>query len=242
MRAERLPASKRSPFVPRQARCGNPGQGGAVSVGPIWHACIAICPAKHRFALYLTQIDKCLIFLSTKIDNKPDVTDVSIARRRQKLSHHLHLLKFCHSTESNAVRIQCINKNRVSVDASLGQLYTYRAKYVKTIAKYTKTIARYAKTIAKCEKQKAYGGLFPVILFTFCPLFSLFAFHSILPRKKLKDFVVYIFAALIKHEIRMKYEKCIASVLYFVEYFAKTFTKYPHRILCANYGFYVKAS
>ncbi len=31
-----------------QARSGDPGQGGAVSVGPIWHACIAICPAKHR--------------------------------------------------------------------------------------------------------------------------------------------------------------------------------------------------
>ncbi len=26
----------------------NPGQGGAVSVGPIWHAYIAICPTKHR--------------------------------------------------------------------------------------------------------------------------------------------------------------------------------------------------
>ncbi len=31
-----------------QARSGDPGQGGAVSVGPIWHACIAIRPAKHR--------------------------------------------------------------------------------------------------------------------------------------------------------------------------------------------------
>ncbi len=30
------------------ARSGDPGQGLAVSVGPIWHACIAICPAKHR--------------------------------------------------------------------------------------------------------------------------------------------------------------------------------------------------
>ncbi len=33
-----------------QARCGDPRQGGAVSVGPIWHACIAIRPAKHRSA------------------------------------------------------------------------------------------------------------------------------------------------------------------------------------------------
>ncbi len=34
--------------VPTQARSGDPGQGGAVSVGPIWHARIAIRPAKHR--------------------------------------------------------------------------------------------------------------------------------------------------------------------------------------------------
>ncbi len=33
--------------------------------------------------------------------------------------------------------------------------------------------------------------------------------------------MVYFFTALIKHEIRMKYEKCIASVSYFVVYFAK---------------------
>ncbi len=37
-----------SPNVPTQARSGDPGQGGAVSVGPICHACIAIHPAKHR--------------------------------------------------------------------------------------------------------------------------------------------------------------------------------------------------
>ncbi len=34
--------------------------------------------------------------------------------------------------------------------------------------------------------------------------------------KKSKDFVVYFFAALIKHKIRMKYEKCIVSISYFV--------------------------
>ncbi len=34
--------------VPTQARSSDPGQGGAVSVGPIWHACIAIRPTKHR--------------------------------------------------------------------------------------------------------------------------------------------------------------------------------------------------
>ncbi len=65
----------------------------------------------------------------------------------------------------------------------------------------------------------------------FARLFSLFAFHSVSPQgwhscEKSKNFVVYFFAALIKHEIRMKYEKCIASVLYFVVCFAKTFKKY----------------
>ncbi len=48
MGAERLPAPERSPFVLTQGRSGDPGQGGAVSVGPICHACIAIRPAKHR--------------------------------------------------------------------------------------------------------------------------------------------------------------------------------------------------
>ncbi len=33
--------------VSTQARSGDSGQGGAVSVWPIWHACIAIRPAKH---------------------------------------------------------------------------------------------------------------------------------------------------------------------------------------------------
>ncbi len=34
--------------VPMQAHSGDPRQGGAMSMGPIWHMCIAICPAKHR--------------------------------------------------------------------------------------------------------------------------------------------------------------------------------------------------
>ncbi len=43
-----------------QARSGDPGQGGAVSVGPIWNACIAICPAKHQTdnAFYIVYIEK----------------------------------------------------------------------------------------------------------------------------------------------------------------------------------------
>ncbi len=44
--------------------------------------------------------------------------------------------------------------------------------------------------------------------------------------EKSKDFVVYFFVALIKLKIRVKYEKCIVSVPYFVVCFAKTFTKY----------------
>ncbi len=63
--------------------------------------------------------------------------------------------------------------------------------------------------------------------FVFCAPF--FPFHILHQdqhlRKKSKDFVVYFFAALIKHEIRMKYEKCIASVSYFMARFAKTFAK-----------------
>ncbi len=45
------------PFVPTQARSGDPGQGGVVSVRPIWHACIAIRPAKHRttFRMIVSQ-------------------------------------------------------------------------------------------------------------------------------------------------------------------------------------------
>ncbi len=67
------------------------------------------------------------------------------------------------------------------------------------------------------------------------PFFSLFTFHSILHQgrhslEKSKDLVVYFFAALIKHKIRMKYEKCTASVLYFVVCFVKTFAKYPEKV------------
>ncbi len=42
--------SQRRP-VSTQAHCGDLGQGAAVSVGPIWHACIAIRLAKHRSLL-----------------------------------------------------------------------------------------------------------------------------------------------------------------------------------------------
>ncbi len=38
--------------------------------------------------------------------------------------------------------------------------------------------------------------------------------------------MVYFFAALIKHKIRMRYEECTVSVSYFLVCFAKTFVKY----------------
>ncbi len=47
-----------------------------------------------------------------------------------------------------------------------------------------------------------------------------------------KDFIVYFFEALTKCEIWMKYEKCMASVLYFVVYFAKILPKYPQNAKC----------
>ncbi len=76
-----------------------------------------------------------------------------------------------------------------------------------------------------------------ITFFAFCA--PVFAFH-ILQRsrqgrhlcEKSKDFVVYFFAALVKHEIHMKYEKCIVSVSYFVMCFAKYSrnAKYEKRI------------
>ncbi len=70
-------------------------------------------------------------------------------------------------------------------------------------------IVKYAKMIVKCEKEKLYSGVFRVTFFTFHTPF--FIFRSIScqgrhVRQKSKDFVVYFFAALIKHEIRMKFE------------------------------------
>ncbi len=55
-----------SPFASTQARYGDPRQGGAVSVAPIWHACIAIRPTKHRL-LYNKYIFILHIFLSEKL-------------------------------------------------------------------------------------------------------------------------------------------------------------------------------
>ncbi len=86
-------------------------------------------------------------------------------------------------------------------------------------------MAKYVKMGAKCEKQKVYSGVLYVTFFTFDNPFFAFRIsqqgrHS---HENLKDFAVYFFAALIKHEIRLKCEKCKVSV----PYFAVCFAKYP---------------
>ncbi len=97
---------------------------------------------------------------------------------------------------------------------------------------FTVTIWQMRTNDRKISKnEKCIAGYFASLFSHFVPLFSLFIFRSILRqgrhlREKSKDFVVYFSATLIKHEIRMKYEKCIVSVSYFVACFAKTFAKY----------------
>ncbi len=72
------------------------------------------------------------------------------------------------------------------------------------------------------ENRKCMAGYFALCtsFFTFC-----ISRQGRYSRRKSKKFVVYYFMALIKHEICMKYEKCIVSVSYFVVCFAKTFAK-----------------
>ncbi len=100
-------------------------------------------------------------------------------------------------------------------------------------ASYT-FIAKYTKMIAKCEKQKVYGRVFCLTSFfrILHPFFRFSHFTAFCARVGIcsnsqKDFVVHFFATLIKYKIRMKREKCIVSVSYFVMCFAKTFEKYP---------------
>ncbi len=89
------------------------------------------------------------------------------------------------------------------------------------LASYT-LIAKHAKTIVKYKKQKLYNEVFHV---TFSAVHSSShqGQHS---HENSKDFVVYFFTALIKHEICMIYKKCIVSVSYFMACFMKTFAKY----------------
>ncbi len=90
----------------------------------------------------------------------------------------------------------------------------------------------------KCEKQKVYSGVFCATFF-FAFRASVFTFLILRQgrhlRKNSKDFVVYFFVALIKHKIRMKCEKCIVSVSYFVVCFAKN-TRKMRKVYSRPYG------
>ncbi len=96
-------------------------------------------------------------------------------------------------------------------------------------------IAKYAKMGAKFEKRKLYSRVSYATFSVFRVPFSLFAFYSISRQgwhlgENLNDFIVYFFAALIKHEIHLKCKKCIVSVSHFVVCFAKTFAKYAQNM------------
>ncbi len=69
----------------------------------------------------------------------------------------------------------------------------------------------------KRKWSKAYSGVFHISH----PFSLIFAFHikSGIRAKSRRIMWVYFFAALIKHEICMKYEKYVGSVSYFVVYF-----------------------
>ncbi len=80
---------------------------------------------------------------------------------------------------------------------------------------------RPAVHLSQNTRKCARNGAFCTTFFAFCSI-SRQGWHLC---KKSKDFVVYFFAALIKHEIRMKCEKCIMSVMYSVVCFAKNTRK-----------------
>ncbi len=89
-----------------------------------------------------------------------------------------------------------------------------------------------------CEMQKMKSTQRGIsTFFAFCAPF--FRFSHFVPELafawKLKGFCGLFFAALIKHEIRLKCKKCIVSVLHFVVCFAKTFVKYPQNAKYEQY-------
>ncbi len=82
------------------------------------------------------------------------------------------------------------------------------------------------KWLRNAKNKKCMAGYFVSLFSRFAPLLSLFAFRSISHEgwhlcEKSMDFVVYLFAALIKHKIRMKYEKYRMSVCCILRCFAK---------------------
>ncbi len=143
---------------------------------------------------------------------------------REEINYKI-ILTFCENAApgSKWCEIQKKKNNTWNVkkmlrNTPLDQLYTYRKIYKND-----------------CEKQDILRHFFRIswsFFLHFTLLFSLFAFCNILYQdqhscEKSKDFVVYFFAVLIKHEICMKYEKSILSVSYFTVCFVKTFVKYP---------------
>ncbi len=121
-------------------------------------------------------------------------------------SHLINFLRFRQRAfkqgvyQKEGMRIQDLHRTYFSQIIPL-LVYTLIAKYAKTIGKNEKCIARY------------FASLFSLLHFAPGSAFA----------RKVKGFCVYFFAALIKHQIRIKYEKCTVSVLYFMVCFAKTF-------------------
>ncbi len=93
--------------------------------------------------------------------------------------------------------------------------------YVGELASYT-LLAKLHEMLTKHEKWKVYNSVFCITFFAFRMVLRQRR-HS---RETSKDFIVYFFVALMKCKIWMKYEKCIASVWYFVVCFAKTLAKH----------------
>ncbi len=91
------------------------------------------------------------------------------------------------------------------------RLQTTRKKFAKRVHNTLSQNTR--EWVQNAENKKGIAEYFASFFSHFAPLFSLFAFCSIL-HKKSKDFVVYFFAALIKHEYFV-----------FVVCFAKTLVK-----------------
>ncbi len=85
------------------------------------------------------------------------------------------------------------------------------------------------------KNEKCIAGYFAPLFLRFTPLFSLFAFCSNLcqgwhSRKTQRISWFYFFTTLIKHEIRIKCEKCIVNVSHFVA----CFTKCEIRKMCSQ--------
>ncbi len=76
------------------------------------------------------------------------------------------------------------------------------------------------KLARNAKNERCIAGYFTLLfsLFVVIRNISCQDWHSC---EKSKDFVVYFFVALIKHEIRMQCEKCIVSVSYFVVFCEK---------------------